>query len=108
MVSRHPRSAVGISRNLRYLYLVAIDGRQNGYSEGTTMAETAEWMRKLGAYNALNLDGGGSTALVIEGPDGSPELLNRPCGLPVGVERRVANHLGVFAQKLPNSGRGRR
>jgi len=108
MVSRHPRSAVGISRNLRYLYLVAIDGRQSGYSEGTTTAETAEWMRKLGAYNALNLDGGGSTALVIEGPDGSPELLNRPCGLPVGVERRVANHLGVFAQKLPNSGRGRR
>jgi exopolysaccharide biosynthesis protein len=79
---------------------MTIDGRQPGYSEGATTAETAEWMRKLGAYNALNLDGGGSTALVIEGPDGAPAVLNRPCGPPVGVERRVANHLGVFAQRL--------
>lgn len=100
MSPRHPRSAVGISRNGRYLFLMAIDGRQPGYSESASTAETAEWMRKLGAYNALNLDGGGSTALVIEGPDGSPQVLNRPCGPPPGVERRVANHLGVFAQKL--------
>ena len=100
--NRHPRSAVGVSRNGRYLILMTIDGRQPGYSEGTTTAETAEWMRKLGAYNALNLDGGGSTALVIEGPDGSPVVLNRPCGSPPGTQRRVANHLGVFAQKLPS------
>ena len=99
--NRHPRSAVGISRNGRYLILMTIDGRQAGYSEGTTTGETAEWIRKLGAYNALNLDGGGSTALVIEGPDGSPLVLNRPCGPPPGTERRVANHLGVFARKLP-------
>ena len=79
---------------------MTVDGRQPGYSEGASTAETAEWMRKLGAYNALNLDGGGSTALVIEGPDGSPMTLNRPCGLPPGTQRRVANHLGVFAQPL--------
>jgi hypothetical protein len=97
---RHPRSAVGISRNGRYLILMTIDGRQPGYSEGTSTAETAEWIRKLGAYNALNLDGGGSTALVIERRDGSPVVLNRPCGPPPGTERRVANHLGVFARKL--------
>jgi len=108
MASRHPRSAVGISRNGRYLVLVAVDGRQGGYSEGTTTAETAEWMRKLGAYNALNLDGGGSTALVIEGRDGSPVVLNRPSGLPTGTERRVANHLGVFAQTLPGRRGARR
>jgi hypothetical protein len=103
MRDRHPRSAVGISRNGRYLILMTIDGRQAGYSESASTAETAEWMRKLGAYNALNLDGGGSTALVIEGPDGSPQVLNRPCGPPPGVERRVANHLGVFARKLPGT-----
>ena len=103
MAKRDPRSAVGISRNGRYLILVAIDGRQPGYSESVSTGETAEWMRKLGAYNALNLDGGGSTALVIEGPDGSPVVLNRPCGPPPGVQRRVANHLGVFAQRLPDS-----
>jgi hypothetical protein len=100
MRDRHPRSAVGISRNGRYLILMAIDGRQPGYSESASTGETAEWIRKLGAYNALNLDGGGSTALVIEGPDGAPVVLNRPCGPPPGVERRVANHLGVFAQRL--------
>jgi len=48
----------------------------------------------LVAYNALNLDGGGSTALVIEGPDGSPAVLNRPFGPPPGLARRVASHLG--------------
>jgi hypothetical protein len=108
MRDRHPRSAVGISRNGRYLILMAIDGRQPGYSESASTGETAEWMRKLGAYNALNLDGGGSTALVIEGPDGSPVVLNRPCGPPPGAERRVANHLGVFAQRLADSNAARR
>lgn len=96
----HPRSAVGISEDGRYLILMVIDGRQLGYSEGATTAETAEWMRKLGAHNALNLDGGGSTTLVIQGPDGKPLLLNRPSGV---YERRVANHLGVFAQPLSPS-----
>jgi len=100
MSNRHPRSAAGVSRNGRYLILMTVDGRQPGYSEGTSTAETAAWMRRLGAYNALNLDGGGSTALVIEGPDGSPMALNRPCGSPPGTERRVANHLGVFARPL--------
>ena len=100
MRDRHPRSALGISRNERYLILMTIDGRQPGYSEGTSTGETAEWMRKLGAYNALNVDGGGSSALVIEGADGAPVVLNRPCGPPVGAERRVANHLGVFAKRL--------
>ena len=98
MKSRHPRSAVGISKDKQYLILMTIDGRQKGYSEGATTAETAEWIRKLGAHNALNLDGGGSTALVIQGPDGKPKRLNRPSGI---FERRVANHLGVFAQPLP-------
>lgn len=101
MKDRHPRSAVGVSRDGRYLILLALDGRQPGYSEGASTAETAEWMRKLGAYNALNLDGGGSTALVIEGPDGTPVTLNRVSGSPAGSQRRVANHLGVFAQRLP-------
>jgi hypothetical protein len=104
----HPRSAVGVTRNERYLILMAVDGRQPGYSESASTAETAEWMRKLGAYNALNLDGGGSTALVIEGVDGAPVVLNRPCGPPPGTERRVANHLGVFAQRLTPDKNARR
>lgn len=92
----NPRTTAGISKDGRYLILMVIDGRQPGWSEGTTLYETAEWMRKLGAYDAINFDGGGSTAMVIEGPDGKPEELNRPSGK---VERRVANHLGVYAKR---------
>jgi exopolysaccharide biosynthesis protein len=103
MKDRHPRSAVGISRSGRYLFLMAIDGRQPGYSESASTGETAEWLSKLGAYNAINLDGGGSTPLVIEGPDGLAVVLNRPRDPPPGLERRVANHLGVFAQRLVDS-----
>jgi hypothetical protein len=97
----HPRSAVGVSKDNRYLILMTIDGRQKGYSEGATTAETAEWIRKLGAFNALNLDGGGSTTLVIQDAEGRTQRLNRPSGI---FERRVANHLGVFAQPLPKPG----
>jgi len=96
----HPRSAIGVSRDGRFMFLMVIDGRQPGFSEGATTAETAEWMRKLGAWNALNLDGGGSTALVIEGLEGRPRVLNRPSGPPAGTERKVANHLGVFARPV--------
>ena len=97
----HPRTAVGVSRDGRYLYLLVIDGRQSGYSEGTTTAETAEWMRLLGAYDALNLDGGGSTALVIDDGQGGAKVLNRPIHLNiVGNERVNANHLGVYARRL--------
>jgi hypothetical protein len=96
----HPRSAIGLSRDGRYLILMTIDGRQTGYSEGATTAETGEWLRRLGAHNGLNLDGGGSTTLVIEGPEGNPLLLNSPSGK---YERWVANHLGVFARRLPAS-----
>jgi len=96
----HPRSAIGVSQDGRYMSLMVIDGRQPGFSEGVTTAESAEWMRKLGAWNALNLDGGGSTTLVIEGPEGRPRVLNRPSGPPPGTERRVGNHLGVFARPL--------
>jgi hypothetical protein len=98
---RHPRSVAGVSKDRRYLVLMVVDGRQPGYSEGVTTAEAADWAYRLGAYDALNLDGGGSSALVVQGEDGAPKTLNRPCGPPVGMERRVANHLGVFAKPLP-------
>jgi hypothetical protein len=64
--ARHPRTAVGFSRDSATLYLVAVDGRQPR-SVGMTFAELAATMRELGAWNALNLDGGGSTALVVRG-----------------------------------------
>jgi hypothetical protein len=98
---QHPRSAAGTTRDGRYLILMTIDGRQPGYSEGTTLIETAEWLRRLGAWDGLNLDGGGSTNLVIEGEDGQPELVNRPKSTWL---RYCANHLGVYARRLDTPG----
>jgi hypothetical protein len=62
--ARHPRSAVGVSRDGRTLWLLAVDGRSTT-SVGMTLVELAERMRALGAWDALNFDGGGSTAMVV-------------------------------------------
>lgn len=94
----HPRTAAGVSQDGRYLYLLVVDGRQPGLSEGISLVELAEWMKRLGCRDALNLDGGGSTTLVVKKPDGSPRIVN---SIPGGVQRSVANHLGVHAEPLP-------
>jgi hypothetical protein len=83
---RHPRSAVALRRDGTVL-LVAVDGRQPGYSDGMTLHELTQLLLELGAMDALNLDGGGSTTLAIRGA-----LVNRPSD---PVERPVANALVV-------------
>ncbi|GAB3988287.1 phosphodiester glycosidase family protein [Actinoallomurus acanthiterrae] len=69
---RQPRTLAGTDARGR-LILVTVDGRQPGVSEGATIQEAAELMRGLGAVNALNLDGGGSTAMAVNGT-----LVNKP------------------------------
>jgi len=92
-----PRTAIGMNRNGRYLYLVVVDGRQPFYSAGATFAELAELLIEQGAYIAMSLDGGGSSTMVIEGEDGQPVILNSPIDNYIpGRERPVANHLGVY------------
>jgi exopolysaccharide biosynthesis protein len=93
-----PRTAVGINQAGNKLVIIVVDGRQNGYSEGATLLEMAVLMQDLRMYDAINLDGGGSSSLVIEGPDGEPVVLNSPIhgGVP-GTLRPVANHLGFYA-----------
>ncbi len=84
---RHPRSAVGIARNGEIL-LVTVDGRFPG-SQGATLAELASIMLKLGAVNAMNLDGGGSTTMMVDGV-----VVNAPSD---GKERPIADALLVFS-----------
>ncbi len=98
---RHPRTAVGVCADNRFMYMVIIDGRRPNRSVGATLHETAEWMLKVGSYQAINLDGGGSTTLVIEGSGGDPQVLNTPVhgGIP-GFERVNGNHLGIYARSL--------
>lgn len=95
--TRHPRTALGVSAQGNKVWIVVTDGRQAGYSEGATFGEMADLLAGLGATNAINLDGGGSSALVYADPSTGQRVLNRPIqgGVP-GQERPVATHIGVF------------
>ena len=97
----NPRTSVGLSQDGRFLYVVVIDGRQPGYSVGTTSMETADIMLGFGAYTAINLDGGGSTDLVEDNGRGGATIVNKPSG---GAERFDANQLGIRALPLPAFG----
>ncbi len=93
----HPRTAIGVNRNGRWLYLVVVDGRQPFYSSGATFQELAELLKDLGAHFAMALDGGGSSTMVIEGENGEPVILNSPIDSYIpGRERPVANHFGIY------------
>ncbi len=97
---KEPRTAVGYSKNGRTIYLVVVDGRQTFYSEGMTLKELADTMQSLGADYAMNLDGGGSSTMVVEGSDGKARVLNSPIDNHIpGRERPVANHLGFYIGK---------
>ncbi len=87
----HPRTAIGIDRDTGEVLLLVIDGRQS-FSRGYTMVELAEMMQDLGADEALNLDGGGSTTMVARRPGGGSAVVNSPSD---GAERLVANALEV-------------
>jgi len=80
--ARQPRTAVGVTADGKIL-LVVIDGRQPRWSRGATLGELRTILRDLGAVDALNLDGGGSSEMVVEG-----EVVNRPSD---GRERRITN-----------------
>ncbi|ROT31583.1 phosphodiester glycosidase family protein [Micromonospora sp. HM5-17] len=93
-VNPEPRTAVGFSADGRKMFLVTVDGRQAD-SRGVTLTELGRMMAELGAHNALNLDGGGSSTLLAREP-GQPvvQVENSPSD---GSERPVPNGLALFA-----------
>jgi Phosphodiester glycosidase len=99
-----PRTAVAVDRPGRRMIWVVVDGRQPGYSEGVTFRELAGLCREAGGWQALALDGGGSSTLVVREPGHAPRVLNCPIHgrHPPGVERPVANHLGVRVRPTPS------
>jgi hypothetical protein len=86
--ARHPRTALGWDPERRKVWIAVVDGRREGSAEGMTLPELAELFRALGATEALNLDGGGSSVMVVRG-----RRVNRPSD-PAG-ERPVVNALLV-------------
>jgi uncharacterized protein YigE (DUF2233 family) len=86
-LATHPRTAVGLSKDRKTLYLVVADGRRTGIP-GFTLPQLAAFMSDtLHACAAINLDGGGSSAMWV-----SDRIVNRPAD---GVERPVGDHLAV-------------
>lgn len=89
--SLHPRTLVGIDKRRRYLLLVVADGRLRGYSEGITLYEAALLMKEKGCHDAVNLDGGGSSVMIVS-RDSHLRIMNRPSR---GKARPVPVMLGV-------------
>jgi hypothetical protein len=89
--ARHPRTAIGFSRDSSTLFVLAVDGR-SARSAGLTLIELANLMRELGAWNAMNLDGGGSTTMVVGGT-----VVNAPTD--AAGEREVGNALAIVRKR---------
>ena len=77
--SRHPRTAIGFDKNKKIVTMVVVDGRQKGYSEGVSLYELAEIMKSCGCFEAINLDGGGSS-IMIANENSSIKTINKPSG----------------------------
>lgn len=87
-IDRHPRSAVGFNRDTTRMYLVVVDGRQSS-SIGINLPDLADILIRLGAWRAMNFDGGGSSVLLMA--DG---IANTPSD---GKERAVRNSCAIYS-----------
>ncbi len=94
---RQPRSAAGVSRNGRKVWLVVTDGRQE-HSTGMTLYEMARTLHELGAWRGINLDGGGSSTIWVDRLGG---VINTPSG------SRWERRLGFGAQREEGEETGR-
>ena len=89
---RQPRTAFGVSQDGTKAIMMVVDGR--GDSIGATHSEMAALMKEYGAYEALHLDGGGSSTMVVKTiDDAAPQIQNTPSD---GAQRKVIASVGVF------------
>ena len=99
LTKQHPRTAIGILPNGHWIFVI-VEGKLPEISLGMTMNELAQFMHSLGCVYALNLDGGGSSALYIK-----DKLRNTPSGVDedspeakMGDERPVSDAILIFAK----------
>ena len=93
----NPRTCLGVDETGNKIIILEVDGRNYHYSNGMTYEELGQCMLALGAYDALNLDGGGSSTFFIRDKENTGNFLlrNWPCDNG-GKERAVANGLVVI------------
>lgn len=92
--TRHPRTAVAKLRDGKFL-MITVDGRQPGVSVGMSLQELAEYLLSLGVVDAMNLDGGGSTTMFLDG-----KVVNTPSDKE--GERKVGDAILVTLRKKRN------
>lgn len=103
MQARTPEAttAVGIDETGTLLFLVVVDGDQSPYSVGIDRLTLSKLLLRYDVHEALGLDGGGSSTMVVADDDGRARLVNRPTqGNVPGFERPVGNHIGISAPPL--------
>jgi len=88
----HPRTALGFDNSGNWLLLVVIDGRQPGFSEGVSLYELAQILQAQGCSQSINLDGGGSSIMLVHEPGRDVRTFNSPSGK---AHRPIPLMLGV-------------
>lgn len=89
----HPRTVIGLDEKATRLVILVVDGRKPGTATGMSYAQLAAEMLQRGCFTAVNLDGGGSSALVVRDPGSDQQKVqNLPSD---GTERAVGNVLGL-------------
>lgn len=89
-----PRTAVGVSSDYKTAYILVVDGRRSVHSNGAEYEHLGKMFKALGAYNALNLDGGGSSTFVVKENDAFV-IRNKPSD---DKERAVVNGLAIIGK----------
>lgn len=91
----HPRTALGFDDTGKWLLVVVVDGRQPGFSEGVSLYELAQIFQSQKCSQSINLDGGGSSIMMVQEPGKDVRIINSPSGktprpIPVmlGVRKR--------------------
>lgn len=96
----NPRTFVGLSKDCRKMYIFVLDGRQKKYSIGLTLDKVAEICLGAGCHSACNLDGGGSSTMIVRkesGKDISFPIINKPYDASLGnVARAISNGLLIY------------
>lgn len=93
----HPRTAVGFAKDGKKMFLLTLDGREPPFLLGLDLKDVARMLKELGAYNALNLDGGGSSTMLAREPGTlQVQVENTPSD---GAERAVPNGLALYAPR---------
>lgn len=91
-----PRTVLGLTADMKTLVIIAVDGRQPGYSDGARYPDLVDILRGEGVADAISVDGGGSTSLVVfDHANNRPRMINHQ---PRGKRRKVGMNLGIVFQ----------